>query len=80
MDKPCIPNKSQKTRKGLPKTIKEKKMKLEDVTEIWQSAEWLQVNKKLKEGFKIIRIFNSRAKTLETETIAPIYVLGRIGE
>lgn len=53
-------------------------MKIEEITEIRQTGEVTQVNKLLKEGFKIIRIFNARIKTLECETIAPIYVLGRI--
>ena len=53
-------------------------MKLEEIKEVFQTAEWQTVNKKIKEGFVIIRIFNARAKTLETEVISPIYVLGKV--
>jgi hypothetical protein len=52
-------------------------VKIEDISEIKQSAEPTQVNKWLKEGYKILRIFNSRVKTMETETTAPMYVLGK---
>ena len=53
-------------------------MKLEEINEVFQTAEWQSVNKKLKEGFKIIRIFNGRAKTMETEVISPVFVLGKV--
>ena len=52
-------------------------MKLEDIKEVNQTSSHRDVNKMLKEGWIIIRLFNCRTKTQEMESTMPMYVLGK---
>lgn len=53
-------------------------MKCEEVTEWFQTMEFKEANKKLKEGFRTFKILSARARVNEVESAGPCYVLGRI--
>lgn len=56
-------------------------MNYKHITEIKETTEESEVNKYLKEGYQIVKIFNSRTIVNEAEeAVRPIYVLGKIGK
>jgi hypothetical protein len=51
-------------------------MKLEDVKAVYQSSDIEQVNKKLKEGFELLKIAPSKIKASDYDYIGQVYILG----
>lgn len=51
-------------------------MKLDQITQIKQTAEQTEVNLALAQGYKLIKIFSGKLTTEHGEFVQPIYVLG----
>jgi len=52
-------------------------MTYEKIKEIFQTADQAEVNKKLKDNFRLLKIFSGRVIQDNIELVQPIYVLGR---
>lgn len=53
-------------------------MKVEEVTEWYQTLDFKEANKKIKiEGFRTFKILSSRTRVNEVEQAGPCYVLGK---
>lgn len=55
-------------------------MKTEDIKRIEQTTSKDEANEYLAKGYKIVRIFSTKKKMGDSETIEPMYVLGLVGE
>lgn len=52
-------------------------MKLEEVTEFYETKDYKDANSKLKDGFKPIKILSSKTVDGGNEDIRAMYILGK---
>lgn len=55
-------------------------MKLEEIKHIKYATTEAEVNESLEKGYKIVRFYQTRIKTFETEQTYPLVVMGSLAK